>query len=212
MENPEDSSFPENSSNLLEADKEDPLPEAAASRSTSTVNLSKTTFLIAAFLVSSGIYMRQVLNLFVSAIGRNGVSIIIWGMFTALALFIGFKFFRKLAPLSKLLFAAMAAMGVFYAAILELPEERMHLIEYGILGFFLSKDFSFYYPPKLFIPLSVFFCVGVSAIDEIIQSFLPYRVGDIRDIIFAALGGFWGAVTCYLCWNFQTPLAAEEAR
>ena len=41
---------------------------------------------------------------------------------------------------------------------------------------------------------------------EVFQLFLPYRVGDVRDIVFGVLGGLWGGViyiTLYIKIKFK---------
>ena len=72
---------------------------------------------------------------------------------------------------------------------IKLPEEKVHLVEYAILGFLLFKDF-FKGRIKLF--LSIFFLLIVAFADELFQLFLPDRYFDFRDIIFNSVGGFTG--------------------
>jgi len=72
---------------------------------------------------------------------------------------------------------------------IKLPEEKVHLIEYAILGFLLFKDF-FKGRIKLFI--SILFLLIVAFTDELFQLFLPDRYFDFRDIIFNSVGGFAG--------------------
>ncbi len=72
---------------------------------------------------------------------------------------------------------------------IKLPEEKVHLIEYAVLGFLLFKDF-FNGRIKLFI--SILFLLIVAFTDELFQLFLPDRYFDFRDIIFNSVGGFTG--------------------
>ena len=59
----------------------------------------------------------------------------------------------------------------------EIPEERFHLFEFGLLGLLLSKDLRSFSPIW---PIAAGFVWGV--IDELLQALLPYRVGDLRDV------------------------------
>lgn len=72
---------------------------------------------------------------------------------------------------------------------IKLAEEKVHLIEYAMLGFLLFKDFRDR-RVKLFI--SIIFLLIVAFVDELFQLLLPDRYFDFRDIIFNSLGGFTG--------------------
>ncbi len=72
---------------------------------------------------------------------------------------------------------------------LDLPEERFHLLEFGLLGFLLSRDLvhKYFYWPIILGSLW-------GGFDELVQALLPYRVGDIRDLILNLLCVIWGVV------------------
>jgi len=73
---------------------------------------------------------------------------------------------------------------------LEVPAERIHFLEYGLLGFLVTKAIR-----KLnwkSISLALLFVLGIGAIDEVIQWLLPNRVGDLRDVIMNSVGGGMG--------------------
>lgn len=65
---------------------------------------------------------------------------------------------------------------------MEITEERIHVIKYGILGFLLARDIS---KPTYINTFIVAFCAGlfVGIVDELFQWILPSRVGDIRDVV-----------------------------
>lgn len=73
------------------------------------------------------------------------------------------------------------------------PEERTHLIEYGVVGLFIHEALierarhgrRVLAPPVLAIVATAL----VGALDEGIQAVLPSRVFDLRDIVFNFLGG-----------------------
>lgn len=72
---------------------------------------------------------------------------------------------------------------------LERPEERLHFVEYGILGILAFKAFGKGFKKVM---IAILFVLLIGTLDEIIQFILPNRVGDIRDVIFNAIGGSLG--------------------
>ena len=69
------------------------------------------------------------------------------------------------------------------ATVTNLPEERMHVIEYGLLGWLIGWSLSS--SPMTFCRIFSGALLGwtIGLGDEIIQYFLPNRVYDIRDVI-----------------------------
>jgi VanZ family protein len=90
----------------------------------------------------------------------------------------------RLLPVA-LPFLSLAA--VMY--LMELPEERVHFLEYGVLGFLLIKAGGTRYRQLAF---SLVIVIMASSLDEFIQLILPNRVGDMRDIAMNAAGGMIG--------------------
>lgn len=77
---------------------------------------------------------------------------------------------------------------------MEMPLERTHLIEYGILAIFIHEALNERASHGKKLPYSPLIAIGITAcfgaIDEGIQAIIPGRVFDIRDILFNALAGF----------------------
>lgn len=75
---------------------------------------------------------------------------------------------------------------------LKIPEERIHLLEYGLLSFLVFRV----YPSDwsaVFRYWQTFLIVSfIGTLDEIIQYFIPTRVGDVRDIILNIVSGLLG--------------------
>jgi len=121
-------------------------------------------------------------------------------MLFVLAVFIGGVFFFIYTsrlwrlPLINIFFTAIILLvGIGYSFSLHLPEERIHLVQFGLLGLLACPGFKdrendgwgWIWKPLIFV-----FSVGVA--DEILQWFLPDRYFDLRDILFNTLGGIWG--------------------
>ncbi len=68
--------------------------------------------------------------------------------------------------------------------------ERLHFLEYGLLGILVCRASG--YPKGLKLVAAFIGVVTAGAIDESIQYFLPNRYWDVRDIWFNAIGGGMG--------------------
>jgi len=80
--------------------------------------------------------------------------------------------------------------------------ERIHFIEYAVLGLLISRAVDVR-------TLQGIICTGclvtlIGAVDEIIQWFLPNRVGDMRDVFMNSVGGLSGLwLGRFLFWEQQ---------
>lgn len=130
--------------------------------------------------------MRPLLGLFYKSIGRPKVVLAVNALLIFAALFVAVKSIRD-GIKRFLLIVIPLAMLMAVAFMLNTPEERVHFMEYGILGFLLIKAFDGqgFYPALITV-------VIIGAGDEIIQGILPNRVGDIRDVVMNAGGGAIG--------------------
>lgn len=75
--------------------------------------------------------------------------------------------------------------------IIPLPIERIHFIEYGILGWMVwwaagKRRRSF--------AIALGYIIAISILDEVIQGILPNRYYDIRDVLMNITGGSLGLV------------------
>jgi len=103
---------------------------------------------------------------------------------------------RKPKVVSYVLILISFFISILVIKNLKLPAERIHLIEYGILPFFIYRPLS--HKTKLQIYTSIFiigFVVGV--FDEFIQYIIPNRFFDLRDILMNATGVILGEVVLY---------------
>ena len=73
---------------------------------------------------------------------------------------------------------------------LEVWAERVHFIQYGLLGMLVSREYKI--SSFKILLASGLFIMSVGLLDEIIQWFLPNRYGDIRDVVMNSLGGVSG--------------------
>lgn len=83
----------------------------------------------------------------------------------------------------------LAFIGIL-AFNLPIAEERVHFLQYGLLGLLVVATNR--RPTRLQMVVMVLFVVAVGCVDELIQWWLPNRVGDWRDVGINALAGTLG--------------------
>lgn len=136
-------------------------------------------------------YLREQLT---AALGPDGMMIFVLAIFLSGGIFFIYASRVWRLPLTNIFFTAIILLaGIGYSFFLPLPEERIHLVQFGLLGLLACSSLrgrttSFWrwiWRPVLFV-----FLVGGA--DEVLQWFLPDRVCDLRDILFNTLGGIWG--------------------
>jgi VanZ family protein len=101
-----------------------------------------------------------------------------------------FLWFRlKIRALSNYLWlAAVALVYIFFTLKLwERPEEAIHFLEYGLLGFLLFKAFQHHIPDKSVYVAAFFLGTLIGIFDEILQWMIPLRYWDLRDVGLNAL-------------------------
>ena len=78
------------------------------------------------------------------------------------------------------------------ALLVNFPEERIHLVEYGLIGLMLGWALAgtSRWPEWWPLGMALVWMVGLG--DELIQAVLPNRVYDVRDILLNGLAGIVG--------------------
>lgn len=75
---------------------------------------------------------------------------------------------------------------------MENPDERIHIFQYGLLGFLIVFE-NRELPLRRAFSFALIVVLLTTSADELFQAFLPNRVGDLRDVAFGCIGGMWGA-------------------
>ena len=78
----------------------------------------------------------------------------------------------------------------YFSLSLDVWVERIHFIEYAVLGLLISRAVNVRTLHGIISTCCLIILIGV--VDEIIQWFLPNRVGDMRDVIMNSVGGLSG--------------------
>jgi len=84
----------------------------------------------------------------------------------------------------------VAGLYIFFMSKLwNVPEEAVHFLEYGLLGFFLFKAMIYHIRDKSIYVTATFLALFVGTIDEILQWMIPLRYWDFRDVGLNCLAG-----------------------
>ena len=78
----------------------------------------------------------------------------------------------------------------YFSLSLDVWVERIHFIEYAVLGLLISRAVNVRTLHGIIATCCLITLIGV--VDEIIQWFLPNRVGDMRDVTMNSFGGLSG--------------------
>jgi len=145
--------------------------------------------------------MRGILSFIYKTIGRDMLIKIVFIVIIISVVMILFWFLKsKKFEVWRLIvvggIVVLYLVGVFW---LDIPEERVHFLEYGILGLLVYNGFEKRGIKIIF--LSIFLVALFGAIDELIQWYLPNRVGDIRDIVMNAVSGAMGVCLGRVYWD-----------
>ena len=91
---------------------------------------------------------------------------------------------------------------IYLSLSLDVWVERIHFVEYAVLGLLISRAVNVRTLHGIIYTGCLVTLIG--AVDEIIQWFLPNRVGDMRDVIMNSVGGLSGLwLGRFLFWEQQ---------
>ncbi|MBU1124486.1 MAG: VanZ family protein [Candidatus Omnitrophica bacterium] len=160
---------------------------------------SKRTIFIAAGIILSASFTRQLMDFTEALIGKSGFALVIGlvalsGILIFLSL-IGINHLSGIRFVSVfLLLIAGPLLSWFY---ITLPQVRMHILLYGFLGWSACVDFLGKKRTALRIICAILLCVLVGYLEELFQLILPYRYYDNWDVVLNSLGSLWG-IALYL--------------
>ncbi len=161
-----------------------------------------TMVIIVAIYASLGI-ARPISNILID----NGLltPFFIAGMLLVCVTILTHGFKRRPGKIDIILVPGVIAVYLMVFVRIEIPQERTHLIEYGVLAIFIletfkerAKNIDYLLSPALLAILST----GIfGIIDELIQAFIPNRIFDIRDILFNTFAGILAVgISSILVW------------
>ena len=97
-----------------------------------------------------------------------------------------------------LVLALIAIIGIMFINKIEIPEERIHFIQYGFLAFLIHRALILDTKNARAYFIAFILTAVLGWLDEGIQYLLPDRYYDTRDVVFNALGGILGLVVTFI--------------
>ncbi|MEW6557359.1 MAG: VanZ family protein [Elusimicrobiota bacterium] len=161
---------------------------------TKKFGLSKLTIGLAVFIILSASFTRYILNFLYKNVGKNNLQISAVLVFAVVGvLFVGYLIKASIPKTNLFIIIVLLLSGLVCSQFIKIVEERIHILEYGLLGWLAVCDVVDKQRHKTFLYAGGFvFLVGM--LDEGFQYILPNRVCDIRDVVFNTIGGLWGII------------------
>ncbi|RUM57830.1 MAG: hypothetical protein DSY60_03535 [Persephonella sp.] len=151
------------------------------------------------FIFSSLFYGKEIAKYIYKHIGYHNYKILI-SLISLIGLIIIFNLMKKeYTFLEFFTIGVLIFMTALTYYLTRFPTDRLHLLEYMILGILSYKVVhNENLNMKLKIFLAFLFVLTVGVLDEIFQSYLPNRDAEIEDIIRDAIGGFTGIIISFI--------------
>ena len=157
--------------------------------------LSKITIALGIYIVASAAFMLKIRNWLFKVFG-NFIVVTCFRLFFILIFVLTITHaFRISLNLFKICAVfVIFILGYLFSMWQPYFSEKTHVLTYGLLGYLAANDFVDTKRKLQFknVVLAICFVASISALDEIFQSILPYRVGDARDFITNVISGAFG--------------------
>ena len=139
--------------------------------------------------------MRQLVDFIKAHIGEAGFIILIGLVLSGAGLaFLIFTISNRPGLINTLMIALILIVGLALAWQIRIPAERIHILEYGVVGWFAGRDLIRKEKIIKGAILACIFSTMIGVIDEAFQAILPYRFCNLLDIGANSLGGAWGVI------------------
>ena len=151
------------------------------------------------FIIASATWMRQLTDVIRVLLGSKTVDILI--QFSVFSMVISYMLFMLRVRRSTIkVFMCIVLLGsmLWGMRYIKIPIEKIHLIEYGVLGWLSARDIRRFRKRWWTVAFAYGFCLMVAIIDELFQKILPYRFFDFRDIVLNGIGAFSGICAWWL--------------
>lgn len=137
--------------------------------------------------------MRQVWDFLNKIAGQDSTRIACVLLFCIAAVFALIHLFRYRFSLLRLSSSSVImALAFMFAWQQPFFTEKIHLLEYGFLAWLAARDLHKSNPAVKTAALAMLYVLLIGALDEVFQKCLPYRVGEIRDVITNVISGAFG--------------------
>jgi len=145
------------------------------------------------YIIISASFSRPVWDLLVSHLGEKTLYLVGTILFLAVAAYLLSRIIRFHFSWPRLLFNLALIILVFaFSWQQEYFVKKIHVLEYGFLGWFSVRDLDKTKPASMAIAWSLLFILLIGSWDEIFQAYLPNRYAKISDVIINIIGGGFG--------------------
>lgn len=146
---------------------------------------SKTTYIYGFFLILAASFLQQVLTFLNKIFGENNIKTIFYLICLVGVCFLFFQVLKNHLGFKYILIIVTTIIfSGFLISIQPFFGEKTHVILYGILGYIAIQDI---YKKNIgtfrALLYTGYFTFFISFLDETFQAILPYRVGEIRDVL-----------------------------
>lgn len=157
------------------------------------MKLSKLTIVFGFYIIVSAAFMRQAWEFVTVQFGAPLAKAFCVALFVvAVSLILVRAFKPRRSFIKSICSIIIAAVGIIFAWRQPYFVEKMHILEYGLLGWLSARDFRDNPSRIKQVMAALLFISLISALDEYFQKILPYRVGEIRDFITNVVSGILG--------------------
>jgi len=154
------------------------------------LKISPISWLVIISVLASSTFARPVVEWLRENIGNSGITLLVGALASICILLLLYKVaaLSRLRILLTLIFICCVAL---YLTTFQIAEERIHILKYGLIAFLAARDNAFQRPGTTFL-IAVVTATLVGTCDELLQSIIPGRVGDPRDVLFDFIGALIG--------------------
>ena len=156
---------------------------------------TKLTTFTAFVMVVSASFTRQLMEFATMHIGRYGFKILIGSILIGMAAVFFIAEAKRLThPFRIIVMLGLLVCVLFYVWKIKLPQVRMHILMYAVVGWLSSRDAMKSDRTWKTIIVAWIFAAGAGALEELLQKLLPYRIFDVNDIMFNLKGASLGVI------------------
>lgn len=157
--------------------------------------LRQETFLLGLVIIFSASFVRALYSLILMSLTRRSLENIIFFIYLTVAVLFVKNFTTRDIFFARKISSAFI-MLIMFIIVQRLPlmEERVHVLEYAVLGFFIAGDLK---EARFNFACVIFYIFIFGLFDELFQYFLPQRYCDMRDVRLNFISGLFGAIQYY---------------
>ena len=155
------------------------------------------------FIYVSLPYFPAFISVLRSFISKELLNLLSMGLSISFFLLLSVWIYNKKYKVKQFLLIISPLLLLTYLSLsLDVWVERIHFVEYAVLGLLISRAVNVRTLQGIIYTGCLITLIG--AVDEIIQWFLPNRVGDLRDVTMNSFGGLSGLwLGRFLFWEQQ---------